>query len=443
MHRVPAARALRFDVFTLDLSRCVLLRGDDQIALRPKSFDVLHYLAEHPNRLVSKEELLDKIWPGITVTEGSLVQCIKDIRQALGDTDHRIIRTVPKRGYLLAASATDITDEQRVSAPGSAVERIARLGADARSLWSGLRIRAHALAGQRKLALVACGFLLIVTAVLATERMRAPLPPNANASHYALLGRAAFDRERSPRANKEALAYFDKALALDPNNVAALLGYARSMMVDAMAGWVVRHERPTRLQQALVAADRAIALEPNNSYAHYLRGVVLRGRGEPEQALPAFDRALQLNPNHAYGYAERGRALIEIGRAAETVSHIKKAISLDPTERDIANWYFWAGQAELHLGNAEEAVRWLLKARSLSATTPLLAVAYAELGREEEARALIAQHLEKTTGFSIWQLRQSLPVRRHAGAAKRHEDLFEALRKLGVPEGTFQTGSTQ
>jgi len=37
---------------------------------------------------------------------------------------------------------------------------------------------------------------------------------------------------------------------------------------------------------------------------------------------------------------------------------------LDPTERDIANWYFWAGQAELHLGNAEEAVSWLLN-RSL------------------------------------------------------------------------------
>jgi len=70
-------------------------------------------------------------------------------------------------------------------------------------------------------------------------------------------------------------------------------------------------------------------------------------------------------------------------------------------------------------------------------------VAYAELGQEDEARALIAQHLERTTGFSIWQLRQSLPVRRHAGAAKRHEDFFEALRKLGVPEGTFQTGANQ
>jgi DNA-binding winged helix-turn-helix (wHTH) protein len=66
-------RRLCFDRFTLDLQRCALLRGQEEIRLRPKSLDVLRYLAEHPGRLVSKEQLIQAIWPGVAVTDDSLV----------------------------------------------------------------------------------------------------------------------------------------------------------------------------------------------------------------------------------------------------------------------------------------------------------------------------------------------------------------------------------
>jgi pimeloyl-ACP methyl ester carboxylesterase/DNA-binding winged helix-turn-helix (wHTH) protein len=102
MHTV-SPRTVGFDIFTLDLQGCSLLRGSDEIRLRPKSFDVLRYLVEHTGRLISKEELLQAIWPDVVVTEDSLVQCIGDIRTALGDNAHRIIKTVPRRGYLFAA----------------------------------------------------------------------------------------------------------------------------------------------------------------------------------------------------------------------------------------------------------------------------------------------------------------------------------------------------
>jgi pimeloyl-ACP methyl ester carboxylesterase len=100
-------RRLCFDRFTLDLQRCALLRGQEEIRLRPKSLDVLRYLAEHPGRLVSKEQLIQAIWPGVAVTDDSLVQCIRDVRKALSDDPHHIIRTVPRRGYLFAAAVSE------------------------------------------------------------------------------------------------------------------------------------------------------------------------------------------------------------------------------------------------------------------------------------------------------------------------------------------------
>jgi pimeloyl-ACP methyl ester carboxylesterase/DNA-binding winged helix-turn-helix (wHTH) protein len=105
MHTV-SPRTLCFDRFIVDLRRCALRCGQEEIRLRPRSFDVLRYLAEHAGRVVPKEELIQAVWPGVFVTDDSLVQCIRDVRKALSDTPHHIIRTVPRRGYLFAAEVT-------------------------------------------------------------------------------------------------------------------------------------------------------------------------------------------------------------------------------------------------------------------------------------------------------------------------------------------------
>ena len=64
--------------------------------------EVLCYLAKNPGRPVSKAELFEEIWPGIAVTDDSLVQCIRDIRDVLDDDGRHIVKTVPRRGYLFA-----------------------------------------------------------------------------------------------------------------------------------------------------------------------------------------------------------------------------------------------------------------------------------------------------------------------------------------------------
>src|SRR5262245_16123966 len=95
-----ATKSYRFGSFTLDLSSACLRREDTVVPLRPKSFDVLLYLVCNPGRLVTKNELIEAVWPAVFVTENSLVQCIKDVRHALSDDDQTIIETVAKRGYL-------------------------------------------------------------------------------------------------------------------------------------------------------------------------------------------------------------------------------------------------------------------------------------------------------------------------------------------------------
>lgn len=93
--------AFRFDSFTLDIERLCLIGPSGRADLRPKSFDVLRHLVEHAGRLVTKDELIKAVWPNVTVTDESLSQCISEVRRILGDKDQRIIKTVPRRGYLM------------------------------------------------------------------------------------------------------------------------------------------------------------------------------------------------------------------------------------------------------------------------------------------------------------------------------------------------------
>jgi TolB-like protein/tetratricopeptide (TPR) repeat protein len=93
-----------FEQWTLDCRRGALTGARGEIALRPKTFEVLRFLVENAGRLVSRNEILDTVWPNVTVTEESLTHCVSEIRQALDDTDQRIIKTVPRRGYLFAAA---------------------------------------------------------------------------------------------------------------------------------------------------------------------------------------------------------------------------------------------------------------------------------------------------------------------------------------------------
>jgi eukaryotic-like serine/threonine-protein kinase len=98
-----AARVLCFGDFTIDLERACLLHRGEEVKLRPKVFEALKYLAENNNRLVTKDELIKALWTEPFVTDDSLVQCLVELRRALGDEAQRCIKTVPRRGYIFTA----------------------------------------------------------------------------------------------------------------------------------------------------------------------------------------------------------------------------------------------------------------------------------------------------------------------------------------------------
>ena len=96
-----------FEQFSLDLTRGCLLRGQNEVKLRPKAFEVLTYLIKNNGRLVSKDELIHAVWIDTAVTDDSLVQCLMEVRRALGDEAQQIIKTVPRRGYIFDIEVRD------------------------------------------------------------------------------------------------------------------------------------------------------------------------------------------------------------------------------------------------------------------------------------------------------------------------------------------------
>jgi TolB-like protein/Tfp pilus assembly protein PilF len=105
---VPDMTILPLNGRTVDLRLGLVTDAAGQVStLRPQAAAVLGVLASRSGTLVTKDELMQIVWPGIAVTDDSLVQCIKEIRCAIGDDKHRIVTTVVKRGYALRAEALD------------------------------------------------------------------------------------------------------------------------------------------------------------------------------------------------------------------------------------------------------------------------------------------------------------------------------------------------
>lgn len=108
---------LAFDTFVLDLDQRRLFNGGVEVRLQPKAFELLRVLVEARPKALSKQEILDAVWPGIFVTENNLATVVRDLRTALGDdaqTPH-YIRTAYGFGYAFAADAA--ADRARIVAP--------------------------------------------------------------------------------------------------------------------------------------------------------------------------------------------------------------------------------------------------------------------------------------------------------------------------------------
>ncbi|HET8922003.1 MAG TPA: winged helix-turn-helix domain-containing protein [Candidatus Acidoferrum sp.] len=123
-----------FQSFRLDTANHSLWRGQERVPIPPKAYDVLRYLVENPGRLISQDELLEKLWPETYVNPEVLRKYILDIRKILGDRPDKpeFIETVTKRGYRFIAAVIDGSAAELLDMPASgAMEE--KVGAEATS----------------------------------------------------------------------------------------------------------------------------------------------------------------------------------------------------------------------------------------------------------------------------------------------------------------------
>jgi TolB-like protein/DNA-binding winged helix-turn-helix (wHTH) protein/Tfp pilus assembly protein PilF len=111
-----------FNEFTLDLARGCVTRSGQEIHLRPQTYEVLKCLVESRGRLISKDKLIEEVWKGRAVTDGSLGKCIEELRDALGPKAKEFIRNVRGRGYIFDTGVEEPAEHRALSSRSEQID---------------------------------------------------------------------------------------------------------------------------------------------------------------------------------------------------------------------------------------------------------------------------------------------------------------------------------
>jgi DNA-binding winged helix-turn-helix (wHTH) protein/tetratricopeptide (TPR) repeat protein len=439
-------RGFAFGGFILDLARGALLQDGIEIRLRAKSLDVLAYLVRHPGRLIAKRELIEAIWPDVAVTDDSLVQCLVEIRRALGD-QQAWVHTARGRGYrfdgdvrpVLGAGAgepsgasTATTDVGGVSGvvsspgrapgePGHAPSEAERLAGRPRVLSRGLVLTIGLVAIA---ALSAAGWAV-------WGRGSSPVPRTAEAARAYAEGERSEDR-RNRESIGRAIEAYERAIALDPAFAPAQAGLANTLVIRGVFGGARPDESYPKARAAALRAvtldpmladghialghvrvqwdrdwrgaedsyRRALALDPNAWRAHMLYAYCLNAMGRFDEGLLESRTALTLKPESATVSASRVVILFMSRRPEEAIEQGRLAIRLDP---GFSLGHFWQALALADVGRFDEAMTEALASRTGVGNLPVAVVGYihGRAGRRAEALEVL-RALEAARARSIY-----------------------------------------
>lgn len=150
---------IRIGAFSYDIATGVLTSGEGHsVTLRPQTAAVLRDLLAHRGDVVSREAIMSRVWPKTTVTEDSVTQCIREIRAALGEDGHRLLKTFPKRGYMLETS--EVWNEEGTTPGGGAGwARLAIAGLAALAIMAGVLLWPRAAERDERPVIVVTSFL--------------------------------------------------------------------------------------------------------------------------------------------------------------------------------------------------------------------------------------------------------------------------------------------
>lgn len=293
---------IRFGPFQVDPRTWTLSRDGEAVDLSPRLVEILGYLAARGGEIVTKEELLDRFWPGVNITDNTLTRAVADIRKALGDDagNPNYLQTVARRGYRFVGESAGVAAVSRARAATPTMGKAepdpsTSLGAgdDPFKAWVKGRLALDSLDVNR-----------LPGAVAAFERAAGELPTYAPA-HAGLANAYLMQFERTRLGSvpdrallTRAIAAAERACAIDPSlgEAWSTLGY---LLSTSGAG-----------DEGQAAARRAAALEPDN-WRHQFR---LAYATWGEERLRAVDTTLRLKPGFAP--ARMLSAMVFIARGA-------------------------------------------------------------------------------------------------------------------------------
>lgn len=385
------------------------LRGTP-LPLRAKSFHVLAYLARHAGRVVGKQELHEAVWGEVAVTDDSLVQCLVEIRRALG-ADHEMVKTLRGRGYLFAPP------------PVAAPERLAESAPARAQRWPARPVRW----GLAVTGLIVGAFLLVAWATSEREEVRSTdavrVTPQSTlnpAAREALeQGNALLDSRSQVDLQRARLA-FAHAVELDPGFARAHAALSNALTLLSVFGVepprqvlpeASRHARraveldPTYAfgwhalghsqvqwdwdwSGAEVSYRRSLALDPTDTFPRFLLGLLLAGQGRPDEAVAAVDAALAIDPQSSIILGVKGIVSYFVRRPEDALDAFARARRADP---NYATAPFWQALAYSDLAMHDEALEAALASRREMGNAPAWLVGYvhARAGRPTDAREVL------------------------------------------------------
>jgi TolB-like protein len=272
------------------------------------------------------------------------------------------------------------------------------------------------------------------TQLIEAEARRAERSPHPDSVALYFQGMARFNKGYTPKNLTEARGFFERALALDPSNIEALVGTA---LVDTSLVYSTDN-RAARMAKAEAVLIEALSIAPQHALAHMLLGVIQMYTNRAAPGIAECEWALVLDRNLANAHGFIGLAKHFLGRSVETETHINEALRLSPHDPSAFRWMLFAGFAKLHLGADAEAVAWLRRSieanRVYSIPHLALAAALALVGAWDEARAAVQAGLALEPGFTIRRFRDIAPSHDPIFLAKRKR-VYEGMGLAGVPKG--------
>jgi len=291
----------RFGPFEFDQAGCRLYRDNAPVDLPPRLLDLLAQLVARPGDLLTKNELIAQVWPGVFVTDNSLTRAVSELRRSLGDVaeEPQYIQTVARRGYRFVAQVR--TAARRTPEPGADPDTLSGHRAEA-----GARLQLEAFSADA-----------LPDAITALERQRATDPDDARV-RVALAHAYFFQHEATRASPMRDRAFLEKARteAREACRLDPALG-------DGWAALGIILSAEGESADARAALRRAISLEPDNWRHHFRHAYVSWG----EDRLRSVARALALQPAQPFAYMLAATVFIARGAFDAATEALKGGVS--------------------------------------------------------------------------------------------------------------------